>query len=470
MGMPRTHSRSDLRRLRLVRPPRPPRAPDVEPRRRCVASRGEVVGAQRSEAFIAASTATPRTSPGVGAAPRPRTSWNDPWVPYGLGLPPDLRAPRIEVRPRSAASDEPARPLESGLHRDRVGWRDRRGGDRRARQRPRRCARQRPRLHVPALLCRWRLHLPAGTQRAGEPWRTRTCTYRSLSPSRRRRAARDQRISSRTMEQECGRDERSPAPSAASQRQAAGRGRPQAAALRPAMCEQQRRSPHADGRRGHVRLPGRRGIHAARDAGWRGRRAGPPGARGWRGAGRRLEQHRGRRAGRRSSGRDLRHAVRPRAARRRRDADGNRTARPGRWSRGAVRRRHRDRPAGRDRRVGDIRRSVRDPPDDRSGAHRRRRRCWAGRSVGARPRDPAPAGRDGAPEGPRPARGLRRAVRAVRRCLARDGRDDAVRLRPWQGHRELCDPRLSVAAEGRELRGARSGQGSCRSRSLRNRH
>ena len=26
------------------------------------------------------------------------TSWNDPWVPYGLGLPPDARAPRIEVK------------------------------------------------------------------------------------------------------------------------------------------------------------------------------------------------------------------------------------------------------------------------------------------------------------------------------------------------------------------------------------
>ena len=44
-------------------------------------------------------------------------------------------------------------------------------------------------------------------------WRTRPCTSRSWSPSTRRRVAPANGISARTMEQECGRDERSPAAS-----------------------------------------------------------------------------------------------------------------------------------------------------------------------------------------------------------------------------------------------------------------
>jgi hypothetical protein len=55
-------------------------------------------GAGRSEAFIAVLNGDADDVRRAWAPPHAREpSWNDPWIPYGLGLPPDVRAPRISV-------------------------------------------------------------------------------------------------------------------------------------------------------------------------------------------------------------------------------------------------------------------------------------------------------------------------------------------------------------------------------------
>ena len=195
-------------------------------------------------------------------------SWNDPWVPYGLGLPPDARATRTEVKATVAGylaslpdrsnrvytvtgSDGEIVLMETdGLASAHDGALDsalaftsrrfcvdgdcicppgtRHAGEHMADED----------MHLPFVVA---FNAPAGgaapadlEQDDGAGMRSRRAITRSLAVD-------------------------------ASKRQAAGRDRPQAAALRPAMCEQQRRSPHADRRRGSVRLPGRRRVHAARD-------------------------------------------------------------------------------------------------------------------------------------------------------------------------------------------------------------
>jgi hypothetical protein len=173
-------------------------------------------GAQRSEAFIAVLDGDAED---VNAAWAPlharETSWNDPWIPYGLGLPPDLRAPRTPVRATGAGylaslpdrsnavytvtgsdgeivvveTDGLASAHDGALDSD-LAFTSRRfcvDGD---------------------CIC------PPGTRHAGEHVADAEMRLPFVVAFQAPAGGAGQRLSSRTMEQECGRDERSPAPSA----------------------------------------------------------------------------------------------------------------------------------------------------------------------------------------------------------------------------------------------------------------
>ena len=178
-------------------------------------------GAQRSEAFIDvldgdAADVTRAWAPLHAREP----SWNDPWIPYGLGLPPlgvepDLvRSPRIPVSATGAGSmlslpdrsnavydvtasegeivlvetDGLASAHDGAVHSD-LAFTSRRfcvDGD---------------------CIC------PPGTRRAGELVSDADMQIPFVVAFQAPAGGAGQRISSRTLEQECGRDERSPTPS-----------------------------------------------------------------------------------------------------------------------------------------------------------------------------------------------------------------------------------------------------------------
>ena len=172
-------------------------------------------GAQRSEAFIGVLDGDAEDVTRAWAPLHAREgSWNDPWIPYGLGLPPDVRAPRIPVRATGAGTmanlparsnavysvtgsdgeivlvetDGLASAHDGALHSD-LAFTSRRfcvEGD---------------------CIC------PPGTRRAGEQMSDAEMHLPFVVAFQAPAGGAGQRISSRTMEQECGRDERSPSPS-----------------------------------------------------------------------------------------------------------------------------------------------------------------------------------------------------------------------------------------------------------------
>ena len=173
-------------------------------------------GAQRSEAFIAVLDGDAEDVKAAWAPLHAREgSWNDPWIPYGLGLPPDVRAPRIPVKASGAGylaslpdrsnavytvtgsegeivvveTDGLANAHDGALDSD-LAFTSRRfcvDGD---------------------CIC------PPGTRNAGERMADAEMQLPFVVAFQAPAGGAGQRISSRTMEQECGRDERSPAPSA----------------------------------------------------------------------------------------------------------------------------------------------------------------------------------------------------------------------------------------------------------------
>ena len=146
-------------------------------------------------------------------------SWGDPWVPYGLGLPADALAKRIEVKAtvegyRASLPDRSNRvysvtgsdgevvlvetdglaSAHDGALDSALAFTSRRfcvDGD---------------------CIC------PPGTQRAGEHLADEAMHLPFVVAFQAPAGGAHQRISSKTMEQECGRDERSPAPSASGKR------------------------------------------------------------------------------------------------------------------------------------------------------------------------------------------------------------------------------------------------------------
>jgi hypothetical protein len=173
-------------------------------------------GAQRSEAFIAVLDGDAEDVKTAWAPLHAREgSWNDPWIPYGLGLPPDVRAPRIPVKATGAGylaslpdrsnavytvtgsdgeivvveTDGLANAHDGALDSD-LAFTSRRfcvDGD---------------------CIC------PPGTRHAGERMADAEMQLPFVVAFQAPAGGAGQRLSSRTMEQECGRDDRSPAPSA----------------------------------------------------------------------------------------------------------------------------------------------------------------------------------------------------------------------------------------------------------------
>ncbi len=170
---------------------------------------------QPSAAFIAGLDGDARDVQAAWAPLHAReTSWSDPWVPYGLGLPADARAPRIEVKAtvdgyRASLPDRSNRvytvtgsdgevvvvetdglaSAHDGALDSALAFTSRRfcvDGD---------------------CIC------PPGTQRAGEHLADEAMHLPFVVAFQAPAGGAHQRISSKTMEQECGRDERSPAPS-----------------------------------------------------------------------------------------------------------------------------------------------------------------------------------------------------------------------------------------------------------------
>ena len=173
-------------------------------------------GAQRSEAFVAVLDGDAADVTAAWAPLHAReASWNDPWIPYGLGLPPDVRSPRIPVAATGAgflgqlpdrsnavytvtASDGEIVLVESdglanahdGALNAALAFTSRRfcvDGD---------------------CIC------PPGSDRAGERMADAEMHLPFVVAFQAPAGGAGQRISSRTMEQECGRDQRSPSPSA----------------------------------------------------------------------------------------------------------------------------------------------------------------------------------------------------------------------------------------------------------------
>jgi hypothetical protein len=173
-------------------------------------------GAQRSEAFIAVLDGDAEDVKTAWAPLHAREgSWNDPWIPYGLGLPPDVRAPRIPVKATGAGylanlpdrsnavytvtgSDGEIVVVETdGLANAHDGALDSA------------LAFMSRRFCVDGdCIC------PPGTRRAGERVADAEMRLPFAVAFQAPAGGAGQRFSSRTMEQECGRDERSPAPSA----------------------------------------------------------------------------------------------------------------------------------------------------------------------------------------------------------------------------------------------------------------
>jgi hypothetical protein len=173
-------------------------------------------GAQRSEAFIAVLDGDVEDVKTAWAPLHAREgSWNDPWIPYGLGLPSDVRAPRIPVKATGAGylaslpdrsnavytvtgsdgeivvveTDGLASAHDGALDSD-LAFTSRRfcvDGD---------------------CIC------PPGTRHAGERMADAEMRLPFVVAFQAPAGGAGQRLSSRTIEQECGRDERSPAPSA----------------------------------------------------------------------------------------------------------------------------------------------------------------------------------------------------------------------------------------------------------------
>jgi hypothetical protein len=172
-------------------------------------------GAQRSEAFIAALDGDAEDVKTTWAPLHAREgSWNDPWIPYGLGLPPDVRAPRIPVKATSAGylgslpdrsnavytvtgSDGEIVVVETdGLANAHDGALDSA------------LAFESRRFCVDGdCVC------PPGTRHAGERMADAEMRLPFAVAFQAPAGGAGQRFSSRTMEQECGRDERSAAPS-----------------------------------------------------------------------------------------------------------------------------------------------------------------------------------------------------------------------------------------------------------------
>lgn len=173
-------------------------------------------GAGRSEAFIAVLDGDAEDVTRAWAPLHAReSSWNDPWIPYGFGLPADIRSPRIDVAATGAGHTDSLPDRSNSIYtvtgsEGEIVLVETDGLD----------SAHDGALHSALAFTSQRFCVkgdcicPPGTRRAGELVADTEMRIPFVVAFQAPKGGAGQRISSRTLEQECGRDERSSAPSA----------------------------------------------------------------------------------------------------------------------------------------------------------------------------------------------------------------------------------------------------------------